>query len=348
MKTKLCTALFVLAALLSSAVTARAVELGGGYNEQLANIYNALIVKSGVKWVRAYVNIPRNCLTFAYPFGTPPPNPITGIVEGNIFQETSHVSSDADVLAVAAVDRLINTKAVMVDGQPMKIILSLKQDFTYPYANVPPFGRVPTTIEEIGYLLTAIENLLTTNDRGKYIDILVVGNEPMYEVQPNTDQATADNYVAYLNVLIPALEALRSNNNWGFQIFVGALNHPSSPDNAGNTILPAVLNFLRDNPQRVAGIDLHEHVMDPNDVVGDIQLVKQYLQPGQKIISTEFSLIELWNARQNQPLGQWGRRHGYTEQTLMYVWINDLIQKAADGRPVGQGYFMSFFDGQSW
>jgi hypothetical protein len=78
------------------------------------------------------------------------PNPITGIVEGNIFQETSHVSSDADVLAVAAVDRLINTKAVMVDGQPMKIILSLKQDFTYPYANVPPFGRVPTTIEEIG------------------------------------------------------------------------------------------------------------------------------------------------------------------------------------------------------
>lgn len=310
--------IIVLVVLLLSAVTVQAVELGGGYNEQIGSIYNALIVKSRVKWVRAYVNIPRNYLTYGSnlnPPGTPPTYPIAGVVEDNIFQEPDHVGSDADVLAVAAVDRLINAKTARVDCQPIKIILSLKHDFTYPYQDKPPVGRVPTTIAEWGYLLTAIETLLTTNNRGQYIDILVVGNEPMYEVQPNTDQTTADNYVAYLNFLIGNLDALKKSNHWGFEIFVGALNRPSFLTAPPNTILPAVLNVLQSNPTSVAGIDLHEHVMDPSEALLDIQLVKQYLQPGQKIISTEFSLIELWTYHQKNPLGS-GAREMATRKRL--------------------------------
>jgi len=36
------------------------LEVGAGYNEQIANINNSLVAKSGVRWVRAYVNLPRN------------------------------------------------------------------------------------------------------------------------------------------------------------------------------------------------------------------------------------------------------------------------------------------------
>ncbi len=334
------------AVLMSSPLASQAVELGGGYNEQISDINHALIAKSGVRWVRAYVNVPRNYLIYANPPDSDPPNPITGIVERNLFQSLDHVSSDADVLAVAAVDKLIDTKAVMVDCRPTKIILSLKHDFTYPYK--PPHGRVPSTIDEWGNLLTAIETLLTTKDRGKNIDILVVGNEPMFEVQPNTDQETADNYAAYLNFLIGNLHELKNDNGWTFEIFVGALNRPSSLTSPVNTIVPAVLSVLHDNPQLVAGIDLHEHVMDPTEVSLDIELVKHFLQPNQKIISTEFSLIELWKDRVGKPLGPWGKKHGYKENTLLYEWINDLIKKAATGKPVSQEYFMSYFNAQSW
>ena len=250
------------------------------------------------------------------------------------------------MLAVAAVDKLIHTKAVMVDCRPVKIILSLKHDFTYPYK--PPHGRVPSTIDEWGNLLTAIETLLTTKDRGNNIDILVVGNEPMFEVQPNTDQETADNYAAYLNFLIGNLHALKNENHWSFEIYVGALNRPSTLTSPANTVVPAVLGVLQDNPELVAGIDLHEHVMDPKEVALDIQLVKQFLQPKQKIISTEFSLIELWKDRANKPLGPWGKKYGYKEDTPLYVWINDLIRKAAAGRPVRPEFFMSYFNAQSW
>ena len=338
----------VLAAFLVSSVAAQAVELGGGYNEQLADVYNALIVKSKIKWVRAYVNIPRNYLTYQYPPFTALPNPIGGVMEGNLYQQPDHVSSDADVLAIAAVDRLIYAKTVKVHCDPIKVILSLKHDFTYPYNDKFPFGRVPTTPEEQEYVFEAIKTLLETNDRGQYIDILVVGNEPMFEIQPNTEESTASAYFNYLNFLVPKLDDLKNTKGWNFDLFVGALNRPSNLNTPPNTILPAVLNFLQANPKRIAGIDLHEHVMEPTDVRLDIQLVKQYLQPGQKIIATEFSLIELWNAHQNDLLGAWGILHGYPADWKLYQFINCFIDRAAVGRPMSRKHFMSYFNAQSW
>lgn len=350
----------VVAMLVLTVVGAEALELGANYNEALADVYNALIVKSGVTWVRAYVNVPRNFLTHCGILPIFPATcPITGVLDGNIFQEPAHVSSDADVLAVAAVDKLINTKTVLVNGQPIKIILSLKHDFTYPYADEPPFGRIPDTDAERGFLIEAITKLLTTNGRGQHIDILVVGNEPMFEIQPNNLQTTADNYVKYLNELITALDALKQQKEWTFEIYVGALNHasvlgPAPPAPGANTIRQAVLDVLQSNPKRVAGIDLHEHVMSPSDALLDILAVKPYLQPGQRIISTEFSLVLLWFAHQKDPLGPWGERHGYPvdrntgKQATFNDWINDLIRAAAAGSPVSAKLFMSYFEAQRW
>ena len=94
------------------------LEVGAGYNEQIANINNSLVAKSGVRWVRAYVNLPRNYWIFGAPILQPPPSepiyPINAILERNIIQEGSSVSTDADTLAIAALDQLINTKTVFV------------------------------------------------------------------------------------------------------------------------------------------------------------------------------------------------------------------------------------------
>ncbi|MCX6969751.1 MAG: hypothetical protein NTV93_06290 [Verrucomicrobia bacterium] len=344
------------------------LELGAGYNEQIANINNSVVAKSGARWVRAYVNLSRNFWVFGAPILQPPPSqplyPITGVVEGNIIQEPSNVSSDADALAVAALDQLINTKTVIAGGAPVKIILSLKHDFSYPYpkgATVPagqfPDVSTPAGLAEADQMVTAIENLLITNNRGNEIDILVTGNEPMFEIQPNSDPDTARKYKLYLNSLIQQLVDLKAaentktvagvQNTWDFQIFVGALNSPINPPPSANVILPAVLEVARDNVS-VAGIDLHEHVAATTEVRSDIQYVKDQTKfrplgalPLQ-IISTEFSIIRLFEANMNNPVP--------LGSTLPPLWqfLNNTTAQAATGTPVQQSQFLSYFLAQSW
>lgn len=396
-------------AFLGGLVPAQALEIGAGYNEQINDINTALLARSGVKWVRAYVNVPRNCLVYGgqtngppyppVPPPTPPPTPtpsptpipvcpkptpkpkpkptptpcpsptpfvmptpgpsptpaftpapITNVAWGNIYQKPANVSSDADTLAVAAIDKLIDAKAVNAYGSPLKVILSLKHDFTYPYPadNAWPRGYVPTEPAEINLLIEAIKSLLWMNNRGAYIDILVLGNEPMFEMQPNTEPSTGAAYVNYLKQLVAALNTFKQENGWTFEVYIGALNAPSSPTNAKNAIIPSVLEYLQTNPEGVAGIDLHEHVASPGDVCQDLDLVKLYLQPGQKIISTEFSIIGLFAAAQIQPLGAWGEKHGYGCSTPVWAWINQLIDQAAENRPISAARFQSFFNEQAW
>ena len=348
------------------------LEIGAGYNEQIANINNSLIAKSGVRWVRAYVNLSRNYWVFKDTFSPPPsptPSPwprsaITGLVEGNIIQQASNVSSDADTLAVAALDQLINAKTVFSGGAPVKVILSLKHDFSFPYpegATVPPdqFPDLNTSsgLAEIQEMVTTIENLLLTNNRGNDIDILVTGNEPMFEIQPNSDPDTARKYKLYLNYLIQQLVDLKAventktvagvPNTWDFQIFVGALNSPIDPLPLNNVILPAVLEVARDNVN-VAGIDLHEHVAATSEVHSDIQYVRDHtkLRPlgalPLQIISTEFSIIRLFEANMNNPVPP--------NSTLPPLWqfLNNTTAQAAAGTPISQAQFLNYFYTQSW
>jgi len=344
------------------------LEVGAGYNEQIANINNSLVAKSGVRWVRAYVNLPRNYWIFGTPILQPPPSepiyPINAILERNIIQETSDVSSDADTLSIAALDQLINTKTVFSGGAPVKVILSLKHDFSYPYskgATIPagqfPDISTPAGLAEADEMVTTIENLLITNNRGNDIDILVTGNEPMFEIQPNNDPDTARKYKLYLNHLIQRLVDLKTEENkktvagvkntWDFQIFVGALNSPLDPARAtSNVIISAVLEVARDNID-VAGIDLHEHVAATSQVAVDIKYVKDETKfrpigglPLQ-LISTEFSIIQLFQANMSLvPIGS----------TLppLYQFINDTIAQAATGTPISQSDFLAYFQAQGW
>ena len=346
------------------------VQVGAGYNEQIANINNSLIAKSGVTWVRAYVNLSRNFWVFANTFPapsptpTPTPNPwprstITGLVESNIIQQTSNVSNDSDTLAIAALDQLINAKAVSVGGQPIKIILSLKHDFSYPYpkgAKVPlnQFPDFDTTDgkKEIEEMVTSITNLLLTNDRGNNIDILVTGNEPMFEIQPGTDDFTGTKYKNYLNYLIQEITALQAAqrtasgnpNDWDFEIFVGALNSPLPPT-TDNKVLPVILKVAEENPA-VAGIDLHEHVEATSEVHTDIQYVREHtkLRPlgtqPLKLIVSEFSIIRLLEKYMNPTPP--------VSTPPLYEFINNTITQAAAGTPTRPSDFLAYFLAQGW
>lgn len=327
------------------------VQVGAGFNEQIANVNNTLIAQSGVRWVRAYVNLARNYWVFG-PATTnvPPRYPIIGFNTNNLIQDASDVSSDADVLAIAALDQLINTKTVAPAGQPMKVILSLKHDFSYPYpagtTNFPfnqfPDLSTPDGATAVGHMVSAIFNILTTNDRGAGVDIVVTGNEPMFEIQPNSNPITASNYAKYLNHLVGQLAALRASNNWPYQIYVGALNSPLAPPPAANLIAPAILGVASTNTN-VAGIDLHEHVASPSEVTADINYVKSQMTNRTtpwNIISTEFSIIRCLETNMTTPMVGTGGN--------LAQYINATISNAAAGTPVTPAAFLATFQQQPW
>lgn len=65
-------------------------QIGGNCNEAICAISPELVAKSGVPWVRAFVNIPRNYLKFNDLAPLEPPSsaavPPTGVLSANISQ----------------------------------------------------------------------------------------------------------------------------------------------------------------------------------------------------------------------------------------------------------------------
>lgn len=326
--------------LLLVAPGARATELGANYNQYLPDIYNGALARAGVRWVRGFVNVQRNYLTF----DAPNPSVITGVLEGNIAQKGDIVSGSADILAVQAVDKFVEVKGMKVRGERLKTILSLKTDFKVgcvvgkpaACAGVPAVGT-----PAMQSLLTAIHDRLLANDLGAYVDILVVGNEPMFE----TPVADARRYGEYLDLLVAELVKLRTAQGWSFRIFAGALNKASTLKD--DPILETVLDVVNRNAD-VEGLDLHLHVRSLAEADADLDFVRNTKGVSKDIVTTEFSLVGLWTEKAHEKLGDWGVAYGYPFDMKFYEWLNVLMKRAGDGHPVAPAEFMSFFRSRQW
>jgi hypothetical protein len=337
-------------------------QLGGGFNGYLGDINNSLILKSGVKWARAYIDVQRNFLTFS---GCPGPQCSVGVLASNIVDTEVYAKTDPDtvspvddVLAVYAVKKLVAAKSVgcqpPVDGScpPFNLILSLKLDFDYKNAGIPePNSQYEKAIFD------AVTLFLTYNDLGSQIDILVLGNEPMFETPlGNTPQASAlaaAKYATFLTRFIAMLHGLQSNHSpyidlWDFKIFTGSLDRPysyvssSASNRSRNTfgpIIQSIIDITAKNPN-VAGIDLHEHVASIKDAANDVDYVNaQFALAGanRQIISTEFSMVLLWDSVLNAGPG-----------VTLCNQVNQMIKSAAAGTPVTFAEFQSYLSAKSW
>ena len=327
-------------ALALCAPAARATELGANYNQYLPDVYNGALARAGVRWVRGFVNVQRNYLTF----DAPNRSVITGVLEANIAQQGDRVSGSADILAVQAVDKLIEVKGMKVRGERLKTILSLKTDFKVgcvedkpaACAGVPAVGT-----REMRDLVTAIHDRLLANNLGAWVDIVVVGNEPMFE----TPVADAARYGEFLDLLVAELVKLRADQGWGFRIFAGALNKASTLKH--DPILEAVIDVVNRNPH-VDGLDMHLHVDSIGEADADLDFVRNAKGVTKDIITTEFSLVGLWTQKAEDRLGYWGEVRGYPQDTTFRDWLNLLLMRAGDGHPVPPAEFMSFFRSRYW
>lgn len=297
--------------------TLYAQELGANFNENIDKANPVLISDLNAKWYRGFVNVPSQCLNISSD-GT-----VTGV-------------DNTSIENLSGINSLIASKGVTVHNMPTKLIFSLKMAFTTKNMGVPSVGT-----SEMGYVMQSIVKLLTHKNFGAYIDVLAVGNEPMWET-PTED---ADKYEAFLNLLIDKVDSLRLANHWNYEIYAGAINKANS--NKTHAILLKVLKIAAENP-KVVGLDVHEHVTQLSEAENDIKYIRNTLKFSKKMMCTEFSLVWLWNAHISDTLGNWGNTNGYSSSLKMYEWLNVLMQKSYTGTPVTPEHFYSYFASTSW
>lgn len=288
---------------------AKAQQIGANFNENIENINASVLSKAEVNWVRAFVNIPRHFLEI---------DP-----KGKIIDVNKKAIESFDY------EPLMNLK-------DKKIILSFKLDFKYKNIGVPDENS-----KEEKLLLKAISLFLKEKKIGKIVDILVVGNEPMWET-PNEDEKKLGSIT---NKIIILVNELKICENWKYEIFAGALNRTS--ELSENKILKEIIKVTQENPL-VAGIDLHIHTNDLKNAEADPAYIRNIAQINKKIICTEFSIVRLFEAYNNNPLGEWGDKNGYPANMKLYEWLNVIQQKAIEGTPVKSEIFMSYFNSQKW
>ncbi|PWD98507.1 hypothetical protein [Marinilabilia rubra] len=293
------------------------IRLGANFNENIADININNLQYANMQWVRGFVNI-SNFLNISQS------GEITGINE-NRFNSFTDLN---------ALKNLENYTAS--NGEPMRIIFSLKLDFKRNDMGVPELGTPGAE-----YIIQVIERLLITANIASNIDILVVGNEPMWET-PNSD---VENFKLMLRYLINKVYDWRSQkSDWNYQIYTGALNRVSELA-ATNPVLQAVFEIASNN-DKVEGIDLHPHVDTIEDGEADVKWIRDN-GFDKEIIVTEFSLHRLLQSKLRQNLGDWGTQNGYSSDLKMWEWLNILLQNA-NSDPIDPVVFKSFFLARDW
>ena len=309
--------LTILLVILSGMNHVKSQDLGANFNEAIAGIDTSLVAKSKVKWVRGFVNIPAKLLNINNE------GVLSGVNQTAINNYTDHIN-------------FLNAKKVITDGEAVKLIFSLKTNFKHLNVGVPLIGS-----EEMSYWLNAIEQLLVNKGIGNSIDILVLGNEPMWE----TENEDASTYGLFLNYLANVAADWKTKYNWTFDIYSGALNR--AKELSSNPILNQVINVtIRNN--NIVGIDLHPHCKTIDQTEDDLSFVRSKIAYKKDVILTEFSLNRMFVDHGNDPIGGWGVQYGYKPELLMYQWLNILMIDAAAGRPHSSDEVISFFNTRSW
>ena len=293
-----------------------AQSIGANYNEDIDTVDNEIIKKSQVKWVRGFVNINRFFL--------------------NVKNEEIVGVRTQDIKNWKPISTFLNVKKVKVKGEKVKLILSLKLDFKNRKMGVPDLDTT-----EAEYLFKAITLFLENKQVGDHLDILVLGNEPMWE----TPIEDAEKYGLFLNELIDRVSKLKKTNAWGFNIYIGALNKSSTTKN--HPILKEVLKIAKSNTQ-VNGLDLHMHTASVGEIQKDLEFIRETNKINIPLISTEYSMVRAFDEHSKDELGSIAKKYGYNEKLKLYELINIYTKKSSEGNPVNVEEFNEIINSFDW
>lgn len=290
--------------------------LGANYNESADEISAAFLKTNKMPWFRTFIHLPQ-FLRFSS--------------DGKVLD----VNTDK-INSWPGIDSIIAASNVRVNGEELKLILSFKFNFKFREMGTPALGS-----EEYKIVRNAVRIFLDTKGLGEKVDILVLGNEPMWETPDGEENLLYD----FTNAIIERAEFWKNDRGWKYDIYVGALNRVNELRN--NPVRQKIMQIAKENPL-VKGLDIHSHAIDMAEGIDDVRHIRQDENFSKEIILTEFSLHRLWVEKKDEKLGNWGANNGYSAEMKMYEWINIVLQRAANGNPVSDQHYMSYFNSRSW
>ncbi len=295
--------------------------IGANFNEGTYNINMDFVKQSGVSYVRGFVDVPKFFINFDTNGNATGVNPVVD----------NYIN----------IDPLVDAQRFSINGETMKLAFSLKLRFKHE-VNGKAVGVPAAGSSEEAYYFDAIERFLVAKDFGGQLAILGLGNEPMWETPTNE----AAEYKIFLERLISKVAQWRNDNDWNFDIYVGALNRSAELPN--NAILKATIEVVKSNTL-VDGIDLHIHAITMDEFEDAFKFIREtHKLTETKIICTEYSLHRLLLKHRNDNLGSWGAANGFTSQTKLYEFLNTCMDKALTTNPISRDVFKSYFYQTNW
>lgn len=286
--------------------------IGANFNEnveQIAGVYRELNADK-VPYIRSFLNIT--------PLLKRNDSGITGL-------------KTADIAASTFASQFIAAKKAVPSA---KMVFTLKTVFENLPGEVPAKGSAGAA-----YVIDCMKEVLLHDNLGANVDVLVLGNEPMWE---NGDAEGNDrNYCDFVTALASAVAGWKAEYGWSFKVFTGALNRVSLQYKKDGLI--PLLVQTASACDDINGLDLHLHAATVAEFNDCLNIVRNTYGFKKELMCSEVSVVWKFDEILNNPLGSWGPSNGYTSTQNRYAWLYDAAMKSLAGNPVSSDIFRSFF-----
>ncbi|APS40585.1 hypothetical protein [Salegentibacter sp. T436] len=170
-------------------------------------------------------------------------------------------------------------------------------------------------------------------------DVIVVGNEPFIETDPEDyGPAMYDYYVEAANVVKSYADAHGER-----PIFFGSFDNLYQSRRQNLEVLNNLLDFSRTTPW-ISGVDIHVHHSSTQEMVDALDFVDTRIRDDQKVMISEFSLMK--HFRSNLPgniPAQFANEYEFAGNLMNYEYIDYALKNQ-----VSKSQWVDFLSQSSW
>ena len=217
-------------------------------------------------------------------------------------------------------------KYLQLNDNGYKTILNIKFDYKgkdFPAVNSTEMNNVKAFLAQIYDKVWA------------KTDIIVVGNEPFIESDANEQTANGPLVKFYRQMCIKTKNYRTGKKN--VPIYVGSFDNLYLSAKRKQSVID--LLAFANNHNYMAGIDLHIHHSDINQINSVFDWVNGQIRADQKILVTEYSLMKHWRSKMSNIINStFANKYGYSTAWKNYQYI-DFALKNPRPRPEWVDYF---------
>mgnify|MGYP003664366840 CR=1 FL=1 len=222
------------------------------------------------------------------------------------------------------------TKFLSLKPSGYKTVLSLKFPFKgkdYPVSNSQELN------DYLNYLDVILDRLWVG------IDVIIVGNEPFIET--DEEDFGDDMY----NFYVKASERVKAYSDAHTEkpIFFGAFDNMYQDRRRNLPVLNGLLDYSKNTPW-IAGVDMHIHHNNYNEMISALDFVNARLRANQKIIISEYSLMKHWRDNLNGLIpSEFASQYSYPSSWRNYQYIDAALKS-----PKARTEWVDFLSKSDW